>query len=269
MAKKNQTRTYFECAECGKQSLKYMGRCPQCGAFNTFVEVTEHGDLAQGSGKSAARTSLAIKSKPERYTAIDMQQDERWQVRNQEFARVLGGGLVPGSMILVGGDPGIGKSTLVLQIAAEFAEDVGRVLYVSGEESAKQIKMRGDRLDIQAEDLFLLTETSLDAILKHVEEVGPQLLVIDSIQTTYTTDKDSTAGSVSQVRECALQLQILAKQHGVTVILIGHVTKEGVIAGPRVLEHVVDTVLYLEGDPFQIYRLLRSVKNRFGATNEV
>jgi len=266
MAKKSST--FFECAECGKRSLKYMGRCSQCGAFNSYVEITESGDLAGGK---AGKSSLlpATTSKPQRYSDISMEQEERWRVRSGEFARVLGGGIVPGSMILVGGDPGIGKSTLLLQVAAEFAEDVGRVLYVSGEESARQIKMRGDRLGIQSDELFLLTETALERILEHVQEIAPLLLIIDSIQTTYTANKEATAGSVSQVKECALHLQTLAKQHGVTVILIGHVTKEGTIAGPRVLEHVVDTVLYLEGDPFQVYRLLRSVKNRFGATSEV
>ena len=268
MAKKNKTKTYFECAECGKRSPKYMGRCPQCGEFNTYVEVTERGELAT-SKASSTRTALAVASTPQRYNAISTEEDERWHVRNIEFGRVLGGGWVPGSMILVGGDPGIGKSTLLLQVAAEFAEDAGRVLYVSGEESLRQIKMRGDRLGVDSDELFLLTETSLEAILDHVEEIGPHLLIIDSIQTTYTSQKDATPGSVSQVRECALILQTLAKQHGVSVVLIGHVTKEGTIAGPRVLEHVVDTVLYLEGDPFQVYRLLRSVKNRFGATSEV
>lgn len=267
MAKKNKTRTYFECANCGKQSLKYMGRCPQCSEFNTFVEVTERGDLASGS--RSTRSNARAAAAPQRYSEIDMAQEPRLYVRNEEFARVLGGGLVPGSLILVGGDPGIGKSTLLLQVAAEFAEDVGRVLYVSGEESTKQIKMRGDRVGIAAEDLYLLTETSLESILSQVDQVGPDLVIIDSIQTTYTEQKDSTAGSVTQVKECALQLQTLAKDVGVSVVLIGHVTKEGVIAGPRVLEHIVDTVLYLEGDPFQIYRLLRSAKNRFGATSEV
>ena len=268
MAKK--PRVYFECAECGRRTPKYMGRCPQCGEFNTYVEVTEKGELARGKSKaSATRTALAVHAEPLRYNEISTEENERWHVRNQEFARVLGGGWVPGSMILVGGDPGIGKSTLLLQIAAEFAEDAGRVLYVSGEESLRQIKMRGDRLGINADDLFMLTETSLEAILDHVEDIGPHLLIIDSIQTTYTSQKEATPGSVSQVRECALILQTLAKQHGVSVVLIGHVTKEGTIAGPRVLEHVVDTVLYLEGDPFQVYRLLRSVKNRFGATSEV
>lgn len=267
MAKKNKTTTYYECAECGRRSLKYMGRCPQCGAYNSFVEITEQGDLAE-KGVSA-RTAVAGQSKPERYTAISLEQEPRWHIRNGEFARVLGGGLVPGSLTLVGGDPGIGKSTLLLQVAAQFADDVGRVLYVSGEESAKQIKMRGERLGINADDLFLLTETSMDSILTHVQAIQPLLLIIDSIQTTYTSEKETTAGSVSQIKECALLLQSLAKQSGMSVILIGHVTKEGSIAGPKVLEHIVDTVLYLEGDPFQVYRLLRSVKNRFGATSEV
>jgi DNA repair protein RadA/Sms len=268
MAKKPSIQ--FECSECGKRSLKYMGKCPQCGSFNSYVEITDSGELAAtGSSNKREQNPFAGQAKPQRYHDISMEQEDRWHIRNSEFARVLGGGLVPGSLILVGGDPGIGKSTLILQVAAEFAADVGRVLYVSGEESAKQIKMRGDRLDIQAEDLFLLTETSLENILKHVQELGPSLVIIDSIQTIYTSGRDGTAGSVSQVKECALILQTLAKQSGISVVLIGHVTKEGMIAGPRVLEHVVDTVLYLEGDPFQVYRLLRSVKNRFGATSEV
>jgi len=181
----------------------------------------------------------------------------------------LGGGLVPGSIILIGGDPGIGKTTLLTQTCAAMANSIGRVLYVSGEESARQIKMRADRLGLQAEDLFLLTETNLSAIMDHVSEIDPSVIVIDSIQTIYSDQSESSPGSVSQVRECASRLQMLAKTTGTSVFLIGHVTKEGAIAGPRVLEHIVDTVLYLEGDPFQAYRLLRSVKNRFGATSEV
>lgn len=268
MAKKDKVKVYYECAQCGKRSLSYMGRCPQCGTYNSFVEVTEQGELASDAKKNRA-DARATQSTPRRYTEVPMDQEERYFIRNEEFARVLGGGIVPGSLILIGGDPGIGKSTLVLQAAAQFAQDVGPVLYVSGEESEKQIKMRGDRVGIAAPDLYLLTETSLENIVRHIETLSPQLVIIDSIQTTYTADKEATAGSVSQVRECALILQTLAKTSGVSIILIGHVTKEGVIAGPRVLEHVVDTVLYLEGDPFQIYRLLRSVKNRFGATSEV
>jgi DNA repair protein RadA/Sms len=207
-------------------------------------------------------------SKPRPFGEVESSNQQRWQVRNQEFSRVLGGGLVPGSVVLVGGDPGIGKSTLLLQIAAEMAEDVGRVLYVSGEESEHQIKMRGERLGIQAAELYLVTESSLETIIQHVQEFQPYLLIVDSIQTTFTENKATSAGSVSQVRDCAARLQMLAKTTGIAVMLVGHVTKEGTIAGPRVLEHIVDTVLYLEGDMFQVYRLLRSVKNRFGATNE-
>ncbi|MCI0713209.1 MAG: DNA repair protein RadA [Chloroflexi bacterium] len=267
MAKK--ARTYYECAECGRRSTGYMGRCPQCGEYNTMVEVTEQAE-AQAAPKSKRTGPITLPtSEPRRFTEIEEREGNRWKIRDEEFARVLGGGMVPGSIILVGGDPGIGKSTLLLQVAAEFTEDVGRVLYVSGEESEHQIKMRGTRMGVKAADLFVVTETSLDLIFEHVAEIDPDLLIVDSIQTTYTTDSQSSAGSVTQVRECATRLQSLAKMTGITVILIGHVTKEGVIAGPRVLEHIVDVVLYLEGDTFQIYRLLRSVKNRFGATNEV
>jgi DNA repair protein RadA/Sms len=194
---------------------------------------------------------------------------DRLILPNQEFSRVLGGGLVPGSLILVGGDPGIGKSTLLLQIAGVAANHHGPVLYVSGEESARQIKMRAERMQLEAEELYLVTETSLHAILDHITNVKPVMAVVDSIQTTYDENLQSSAGSVSQVRESAARFQEMAKQSGVVIVLVGHVTKEGAIAGPRVLEHIVDTVLYLEGDPFHRYRLLRSVKNRFGATSEV
>jgi DNA repair protein RadA/Sms len=186
-----------------------------------------------------------------------------------EFSRVLGGGVVPGSLILVGGEPGIGKSTLLLQVAALMSSTSGPVLYVSGEESARQLKMRADRLNIEKEDLFVVTETSLDAIFVHIESIKSRVVIIDSVQTTYNEALTSASGSVSQVRETATRLQALAKQTGVAVILVGHVTKEGAIAGPKVLEHIVDTVLYLEGDLYHTYRLLRSVKNRFGATSEV
>ena len=260
------TRTYYECAECGRQAPRYLGRCPQCHEFNTMVEVNEQ---PESKNKVAKHGSIALPaSQPRRFTEIDDDSTQRWYIRNEEFARVLGGGMVPGSIILVGGDPGIGKSTLLLQIAAEFANDLGKVLYVSGEESAQQIKMRGARLGINEEDLFIVTETELDTIFDHVSRVDPALLIVDSIQTTYTSDKPASAGSVTQVRECASRLQIFAKTTGMAVVLVGHVTKEGTIAGPRVLEHIVDVVLYLEGDTFQVYRLLRSVKNRFGATNE-
>ena len=209
------------------------------------------------------------KSKPKRLRETDMTEEERLFVPVAEFNRVMGGGIVPGSITLIGGDPGIGKSTLLLQVSATLANETGRVLYVSGEESARQIKMRADRLGLDANELFLLTETNLNTILSHVKDVNPMILIIDSIQTVYAEELDSSPGLVSQVRECASRLQALAKSSGISVFLVGHVTKEGSIAGPKVLEHIVDTVLYLEGDPFQAFRLLRSVKNRFGATSEV
>jgi DNA repair protein RadA/Sms len=249
-----------------------MGRCPQCGAWNSLVEevitpVTAPVKSPLGGGRS----------KPRRLAEIEGDVDERIAVSISEFGRVLGGGVVPGSIVLIGGDPGIGKSTLLLQVALEIASQK-KVLYVSGEESERQIKMRALRLLQQAESekqgslpdqLYLVTETNLAVIEGHLGQVKPDLLIVDSIQTTYLDDLDSSAGSVSQVRECASRLRELAKGSSMAVFLIGHVTKEGAIAGPRVLEHIVDTVLYLEGDRFQSYRLLRSVKNRFGATSEV
>ena len=263
------TSTRYVCQNCGKQSPRYMGRCPACGEFNTMVEevtqVTKSSSRASGE-----RTRVVLPStRPQRLSEITMDEMRRHHVPIGEFNRVLGGGLVPGSIILLGGEPGIGKSTILLQTCIELANTIGRILYVSGEESTRQIKMRADRLGLQAEDLFLLTETNLSEIMDQVNEVDPTIIVIDSIQTIYSDQSESSPGSVSQVRECASRLQMLAKTTGTSVFLIGHVTKEGAIAGPRVLEHIVDTVLYLEGDPFQAYRLLRSVKNRFGATSEV
>jgi DNA repair protein RadA/Sms len=238
---------------------------------------------AQPAATHSARAGLAGRSAPRRLSEITGDVEERLILTIGEFARVLGGGIVPGSIILIGGDPGIGKSTLLLQVALEMARQVS-VLYVSGEESERQVKMRALRLlrsndGAQAvqpanelnipENLFLVTETNLDIILQHIAELNPQILILDSVQTTYIPELDSSAGSVTQVRETASRLRELAKSSGLAVFLIGHVTKEGAIAGPRILEHIVDTVLYLEGDRFQSYRLLRSVKNRFGATSEV
>ncbi len=262
-------RTVYVCQNCGRQSPREMGRCPQCGEYNTMVQ-----EIIQPDVKKRTPRGLTSTSKPRRLTEIGSEAEERIPLSIGEFARVLGGGIVPGSVILIGGDPGIGKSTLLLQTAMEIARE-STVLYISGEESENQIKMRAQRLLAQQqantlpEDLFLVTETNLETMLNHVENVAPPLLVVDSIQTTYTADLDSSAGSVSQVRECSSRLRELAKNSGIAVFLIGHVTKEGNIAGPRVLEHIVDTVLYLEGDRFGAYRLLRSVKNRFGATSEV
>lgn len=268
------TKTRYVCQECGRTSPKPLGRCPQCGAWDSMVEeIVETNETALGRGYLHGLGGLSV---PRRLNEIDGDSEERLPVPIAEFARVLGGGVVPGSIVLIGGDPGIGKSTLMLQMMLQMAE-ANRVLYVSGEESERQIRMRANRLmrgmdgssHELPDELFLVTETNLDAILEHVRSVSPRLLVVDSIQTVYRPEMESSAGSISQVRESASRLRELAKSSGIAVFVIGHVTKEGVIAGPRVLEHIVDTVLYLEGDRFQAYRLLRSVKNRFGATSEV
>jgi DNA repair protein RadA/Sms len=264
------THTRFVCQQCGRVSASYMGKCPQCSTFNSMIEEIVHDEPF---AKQSTVRGLSGRSSPRPIGDVSGEAEDRIHLPIGEFARVLGGGIVPGSIVLVSGDPGIGKSTLMLQMAMEMAKRQ-RVLYVSGEESERQIKMRAARLTgtgagFMLEALFLVTETNLEVILNHVREVKADLLVVDSIQTTYLSELDSSAGSVSQVRECASQLRELAKSSGLTVFMIGHVTKEGAIAGPRVLEHIVDTVLYLEGDRFQAYRLLRSVKNRFGATSEV
>jgi DNA repair protein RadA/Sms len=262
------TRTKYVCGNCGRQSSAYMGRCPSCGEFNTMEEVVEEVRRASTSRQNRQPTG-APRARPQRLSEVTTDADERLFIPVEEFNRVLGGGLVPGSITLIGGEPGIGKSTLLLQVSALLAQGVGPVLYVSGEESARQIKLRAGRLRLEADDLYLLTEINLSHIMHEVQQINPIILVIDSIQTVYTDELDSSPGMVSQVRECASRLQTLAKSSGISVFLVGHVTKEGSIAGPRVLEHIVDTVLYLEGDPFQAFRLLRSVKNRFGATSEV
>jgi DNA repair protein RadA/Sms len=261
------THTQFVCQRCGRITAAYVGKCPQCGEFGTMVEQLV-APPSRPTAKDRPAGARAV-SQPQRLNEITSDTSMRLDLPMAEFVRVLGGGVVPGSLILVGGEPGIGKSTLLLQVASATAQLHGPVLYISGEESVRQIKMRADRMSVRADDLYLVTETSLEVMWQHFETVRPVMLVVDSIQTTYTGDLSSSAGSVSQVRECASRLQELAKNSGLTVIMVGHVTKEGAIAGPRVLEHIVDTVLYLEGDPFHRYRLLRSVKNRFGATSEV
>ena len=256
-------RTQFVCQQCGSTSPKWMGRCPDCGEWNTMVET-----IVESKERSPLSYTLP-RSKPQRLSEVTTDGLQRIQLPMPEFSRVLGGGIVPGSLVLIGGDPGIGKSTLLLQVSALLTETLGKVLYVSGEESVHQIKMRAQRLGIATDKLYLLTETNLNMILEHIEELGPQAVVVDSIQTVYLDELESTAGSISQVRECASRLMQLAKGEGIPIFLVGHVTKAGAIAGPKVLEHIVDTVLYLEGDRFHAYRLLRSVKNRFGATSEV
>lgn len=260
------SRSTYICSNCGKRSAAYLGRCPNCGQFGAMEEHVEQAN--RRSGKSLVSTSGSQRT-PLRLADVDLSQEARIALPIEEFSRVLGGGLVPGSLVLLGGEPGIGKSTLVLELSAKLAAAIGPVLYVSGEESARQIRMRAERLGLRAPELYLLTETDLSEIISQAQALDPTLLVIDSIQTTRDSELNSSPGLVAQVRHCAAELQKLAKGSGLSILMIGHVTKDGNIAGPRVLEHIVDAVLYLEGDPFQQYRLLRGVKNRFGATSEV
>ncbi len=256
-------KTVYVCQNCGSESPKWQGHCPDCGEWNTYSEAVAPSSSL--SSHNAWLGTAATMSKPEPITKINNAGWNRTPVPIAEFNRVLGGGIVPGSLILIGGDPGIGKSTLLLQISGLLAAN-GKVLYVSAEESNQQIKLRADRLNIAPDELYLLAETNMDYILQHIEQMQPALVVIDSIQTVYVPDVSSAAGSVSQVRECTSRL---GKSRDIPMFLVGHVTKEGALAGPRVLEHIVDTVLYLEGDRYHQYRLLRGVKNRFGSTNEV
>ena len=254
------------CQQCNWSYARHMGKCPNCGAWESLVEV-----LLETDEGGAATPSMRLSQRPQPLSQVDLGAVDRIPVLMNEFSRVLGGGLVPGSIVLIGGEPGIGKSTLLLQVAAALGSTERPVLYVSGEESPRQIKMRAKRLSIEGDPLYLLSETEAGAILAQAGAMQPalQALVVDSIQTVHNEEMTSAAGSVSQVRECAVRFQRWAKESNVPVFLVGHVTKQGSIAGPKVLEHVVDTVLYLEGDPFHTYRLLRSVKNRFGATSEV
>lgn len=261
------TETRWVCQQCNWSFARHMGKCPNCGAWNSLVEML----VEPESAATTTTRSMHMRQPPQPLSQVDVGTIDRIPISMTEFARVLGGGLVPGSIVLIGGEPGIGKSTLLLQIAALLGAIEHPVLYVSGEESPRQIKMRARRLGIEGDPLYLLSETEAGAILNQAEAMQPNLqaLVVDSIQTVRTEDLSSAAGNVSQVRECASRFQRWAKGNGVPVFIVGHVTKEGAIAGPKVLEHIVDTVLYLEGDPFHTYRLLRSVKNRFGATSEV
>lgn len=253
------------CQECGTESPKYLGKCPSCGKWNTFVEEK----IAQETD-TRSRVSLSRQvSKAQTIKDVKIEQTGRVQTELSEFNRVLGGGVVPGSLVLIGGDPGIGKSTLLLQVSAELNQIGGVVLYVTGEESPSQIKMRAQRLTISDTDFYIYGETDLSLIVETIEELKPDYIIIDSIQTMFNPRIDSVAGSVSQVRESTSLLMQLAKTNNVTIFIVGHVTKEGNIAGPRMLEHMVDTVLYFEGERHQSFRILRAVKNRYGSTNEI
>lgn len=266
MAKKS--KNVFICQNCGTNYAKWVGKCSACNEWNTVVEETvQEGGQDLGSWKTGSESKKQVANKPQPIKEINYEDEERIYTSDEELNRVLGGGIVPGSIVLIGGEPGIGKSTLMLQIATSL--DPMKILYVSGEESAQQIKMRAERLESKAEQCFILTETVTQHIFKQIEKLKPKMLVIDSIQTLTSQHLESAAGSVSQVRECTAELIRYGKETGTPVFLIGHITKEGTLAGPKVLEHMVDTVLQFEGDRHMSYRILRTTKNRFGSTSEL
>ena len=258
------SKTVFICKQCGNETPRWQGQCPACGAWNSIIEFE---DKKTPAAKAAGRSGLS-RSAPKKLKEVTGEQEIRFSTGMQELDRVLGGGGVRGSLILVGGAPGIGKSTLLLQICAYLGKTL-RILYVSGEESARQIKLRAERIGKFTDDLYLFSETCIGTILQAVDEVKPEVLIVDSIQTVFEESVDAAPGSVSQVREITSILLQLAKSQNITIFIVGHVTKEGNVAGPRMLEHMVDTVLYFEGDKTAMYRMLRGVKNRFGSTNEV
>lgn len=259
-------KTKFVCQECGYESAKWMGKCPSCQSWNTMVEEFEP---TAKQGRSYVTSTTTGGSKPQSIVSVKSDTEARVSTTMMELDRVLGGGIVPGSLVLVGGDPGIGKSTLLLQLSAKLAQTKQKVLYISGEESVKQTKLRSDRLGVSSEDLYVLAETDITFIERAIDEVQPMLVVIDSIQTVYQEDITSAPGSVAQVRECTAAFMRIAKTRGIAIFIVGHVTKQGSIAGPKLLEHMVDSVLYFEGERHHTYRILRAVKNRFGSTNEM
>jgi DNA repair protein RadA/Sms len=261
------TESSFECQGCGYGSAKWLGRCPDCGSWNSFVEAPRA--AVPKRGRAAPRGAAGAPTRPARMSEISSEDAPRIPTSDAEFDRVLGGGVVPGSVVLLGGEPGAGKSTLMLQLAQNLQAGGRRVLYVSGEESAQQIKLRAARLDLPGADIFLLAEAGLERILGAVDELRPTDLVVDSIQTTFSSELDSSPGSISQVRHVAMRLLELAKSRNIPVFLIGHVTKDGSLAGPKALEHIVDAVLYFEGERQHNHRIIRAVKNRFGAANEI
>lgn len=258
------TKTIFYCTACGNETAKWQGRCPACGAWNT---IEEHVERSQ-PGRKVSSASVGAGRMPQRLSEVTTDTELRFTTGMGELDRVLGGGAVEGSLVLVGGAPGIGKSTLLLQICNKLCAD-RKVLYVSGEESEKQLKLRAQRISVCPESLYILSETRLSDILEASNEINPDILIVDSIQTLYNEDNESSPGSVSQVKDCTMSLMHLSKDQGITVFVVGHINKDGAIAGPKVLEHMVDCVLYFEGDPNSSYRLLRAAKNRFGSTNEI
>lgn len=258
------TKTIFFCTNCGSETLRWMGRCPACGAFNTMEEHIEK-PVAAGKAKPAP---VGMSRRPQRIREVTGDGEIRFSTGMGELDRVLGGGAVAGSLVLVGGAPGIGKSTLLLQICNRLCSD-RKVLYISGEESERQLKLRAERLGVSPEELYILSETRLSDVVEATEALKPDILIVDSIQTLYNEDNDSSPGSITQVKDCTMTMMQLSKSQGITIFVVGHINKDGNIAGPKVLEHMVDCVLYFEGDPNTSYRLLRGVKNRFGSTNEI
>ena len=258
------TKTIFFCTNCGSETLRWMGRCPACGAFNTMEEHVEK-PVAAGKAKSAP---VGVSRRPQRIREVTGDGEIRFSTGMGELDRVLGGGAVAGSLVLVGGAPGIGKSTLLLQICNRLCSD-RKVLYISGEESERQLKLRAERLGVSPEELYILSETRLSDVVEATEALKPDILIVDSIQTLYNEENDSSPGSITQVKDCTMTMMQLSKSQGITIFVVGHINKDGNIAGPKVLEHMVDCVLYFEGDPNTSYRLLRGVKNRFGSTNEI
>lgn len=256
-------KSVFYCTSCGNETPKWQGKCPACGAWNTLEEHIEKGSSAKGRS-----VSVGINKMPQKLSEVDTGDEMRFLTGMGELDRVLGGGAVAGSLVLVGGAPGIGKSTLLLQICNVLCSG-HTVLYVSGEESERQLKLRAQRLNVNSDSLFILSETRLSVILDAVNQVKPDIVIADSIQTLYNEETDSSPGSVSQVKDCTMSMMQLSKSEGITVFVVGHINKDGAIAGPKVLEHMVDCVLYFEGDPNSSYRLLRAAKNRFGSTNEI
>ncbi|MET3684059.1 DNA repair protein RadA/Sms [Alkalibacillus flavidus] len=260
------SKVIFFCQECGYESPKWMGKCPACHQWNTLVEekVSKSADRHQVGGDTTKQ-----RKKPQSIKEVSSKEESRLSTQMEELNRVLGGGIVPGSLVLIGGDPGIGKSTLLLQLSSQVANNHMNVLYISGEESEKQTKLRANRLDVKEDHLYIMAETNLEYVIDAIDQMNPSFVVIDSIQTIFNEAVTSAPGSVSQVRECTSSLMKVAKSKGIPIFIVGHVTKEGAIAGPRLLEHMVDTVLYFEGERHHTFRILRSVKNRFGSTHEM